>query len=763
MNNINTTKSYIFDIRTTSLSSSCFEFSNSNGLEKIASAGLGWSYIRLPANIKSKMKQIRDMIDPSDLGEDGKESNPHITVKYGLTITDPEEVKTAVAKNHGGKVRMGKTSVFKNEDADVLKITVTSKSLNKLWDSLSTLDNEDRFDKYVAHSTLAYLKPGTGDKYVGIDLIDGEEFEFDSFVFQDAQDVKTEIKLGKLPINKTAQSDSNDSFDFDFDFNNLDNSTDFSNLEKSSIGFKNEDLEIGSTYRISRLDKDVESQGILEGIDKNGDLHFITIDWQSKFVVQRYSILKLSIVPKIRYKPNWDLMIGNIELVPGNAYKLEYVQNEHNSSLPSIATFQKKDVMFNGFWFYYPVSAVQDWSFLVPKDDIANISRYFDEIPIVNPNLDDSASADANSNNFRETLSNDSDNLYMIEMLWGDSEWGYIGDLDDDEADSMVFDNEAEAITEMHELIREFDMPEEKLRSVPCEFAIKFRDSPNISWANSDVLGNYRFDTVQNANEYLRTLDRSSHNYKIVPIRKENTQLSSSRQTIKIAQSFETQKPIMLDNQVFDNHDREHDVELSFKPKNSKDNPYSNPLITIYNTQGSSGKWSWTLDSLKTGHSDTLYLDAGAGWYVSGMKAVLTEAIEIIFALELRNQPNEIEAPVEEQIDKPKREYTPEELSLDFSDFDDLSFAEYLKHSSISSTKKTAKTSGKQDHNKNNQLYILEVFDYEESGWLEYHNDEDEPGEYNYYDSEEEAEIERQILIANEGIPPNNIRVSPQN
>ena len=251
-----------------------------------------------------------------------------------------------------------------------------------------------------------------------------------------------------------------------------------------------------------------------EGIDKNGDLHFITIDWQSKFIVQRYSILKLSIVHKSRYKPNWDLMIGDVELVPGNAYKLEYVQNEHNSSLPSIVTFQKKDVMFNGFWFYYPVSAVQDWSFLVPKDDIANISRYFDEIPIVNPNLDDSVSANANSNNFRETLPNDSDNLYMIEMLLGDSDWEYIGDLDDDEADSMVFDNEAEAITEMHELIREFDMPEEKLRSVPCEFAIKFRDSPNISWANSDVLGNYRFDTVQNANEYLRTLDRSSHNYK---------------------------------------------------------------------------------------------------------------------------------------------------------------------------------------------------------------------------------------------------------
>jgi len=191
-------------------------------LEKTASKGLGWSYIRLPLDVKRGMKKIRDMIDKDDIGEDGKESNPHITVKYGLTITDPEEVKKAVSKNKGGKVRMGKTSIFKNDDADVLKISVTSTSLGKLWDSLSTLKNEDRFDKYVAHSTLAYLKPGTGDKYVGIDLIDGKEFTFDSFVFEDANDVKTEIKLQESKINKKAQTEEIDDFNDINEFGNFD-------------------------------------------------------------------------------------------------------------------------------------------------------------------------------------------------------------------------------------------------------------------------------------------------------------------------------------------------------------------------------------------------------------------------------------------------------------------------------------------------------------------------------------------------------------
>lgn len=162
---------------------------------KEAKKSLGWSYVRLPEEIRKAMKLVRDKIDIDDLGEDGKEGHPHITAKYGLTVKNPEEVKNATIGNRGGKVRMGKTSLFENEDCDVLKVSVTSHALHALWKSLSELPNEDKHDEYIPHATLAYLKKGTGKKYRNLDDLDGMEFVFDAFVFQDADDVETEIVL----------------------------------------------------------------------------------------------------------------------------------------------------------------------------------------------------------------------------------------------------------------------------------------------------------------------------------------------------------------------------------------------------------------------------------------------------------------------------------------------------------------------------------------------------------------------------------------
>jgi len=180
--------------------------SHTSHINKTARANLGWSYIKLPKNVRDAMKLLRDKIDKDDLGEDGKETHPHITAKYGLVGTNPEDVMAAVKGNRGGKVRMGKTSLFHQEDGDVLKISVTSHALHNLWKSLSTLENEDKFTEYVPHSTLAYLKPGAGKKYSGDSDIEGMEFTFDSFVFEDKNDVATEISLNEDMV-KNAQAE----------------------------------------------------------------------------------------------------------------------------------------------------------------------------------------------------------------------------------------------------------------------------------------------------------------------------------------------------------------------------------------------------------------------------------------------------------------------------------------------------------------------------------------------------------------------------
>ena len=176
---------------------------------RIAKKSLGWASVRLPEEVCDAMKRIRDMISEDDLGEDGKEAHPHITLKYGLTGDDPDEVKMAVAGNRGGRVKMGKTSLFVKDDCEVLKISVAGHALHALWKALSELDNEDTFKEYVPHATLAYLKPGAGKKYSGLNTIDGMEFTFDSFVFEDASDNKTDIKLdGKIPDRKTVKTAS---------------------------------------------------------------------------------------------------------------------------------------------------------------------------------------------------------------------------------------------------------------------------------------------------------------------------------------------------------------------------------------------------------------------------------------------------------------------------------------------------------------------------------------------------------------------------
>ena len=117
---------------------------------------------------KKDMKTL--VIPKEDLHEYGRESDPHVTVLYGIHTTSANKVKAALKKGDRTMmtVRMGKLAIFENDDFDVLIRKVERKDHLKevrktLMDNLKATVT---FPDYKPHATIAYLKKGKGKEYL---------------------------------------------------------------------------------------------------------------------------------------------------------------------------------------------------------------------------------------------------------------------------------------------------------------------------------------------------------------------------------------------------------------------------------------------------------------------------------------------------------------------------------------------------------------------------------------------------------------------
>ena len=130
-----------------------------------------------------ELKQIQKLIDKDDIYTAepgyGLENETHITLLYGFHYKDiksDDEIFDNILKNDIPNLELYNVSIFENEKYDVLKFDVRQKmGLYKKSKDVLYIINKDLSDKfpfttnfpdYHPHSTIAYLKPKTGKKYV---------------------------------------------------------------------------------------------------------------------------------------------------------------------------------------------------------------------------------------------------------------------------------------------------------------------------------------------------------------------------------------------------------------------------------------------------------------------------------------------------------------------------------------------------------------------------------------------------------------------
>lgn len=160
----------------------------------------GYVGVRLADDVAGTIRSMASEVRDEDLAEDGREGDPHVTVRYGFHTTDPEEVKRVVSGFGQIVMKFGGVTVFpgaeSGKDYDVLKVDVLSPDLHRLHERLGILEHTDTHAEYKPHATIAYVKAGLGRGYA--DRISHPRTwgtTTSSVVFSDAARNEAEISL----------------------------------------------------------------------------------------------------------------------------------------------------------------------------------------------------------------------------------------------------------------------------------------------------------------------------------------------------------------------------------------------------------------------------------------------------------------------------------------------------------------------------------------------------------------------------------------
>lgn len=217
-----------------------------------------YSCLMLDLNIKDWDKLL-DKIDDSlvynnESNEYGKETEPHVTILYGLH--QGKEILNQLRDicSHCKspiEIKVNRISIFETEDFDVLKFDVESEILTKLNKIIATsFENTNDYPGYLPHITISYLKKGTVKKDLLLELND-YILKSNKFTFSLAK-TTNKVNFNNSKIENVLKGGKGD-FSFIDDFE-LDSILDGLKVESEHTNNKAERLEIV----LDHLTEDIE-------------------------------------------------------------------------------------------------------------------------------------------------------------------------------------------------------------------------------------------------------------------------------------------------------------------------------------------------------------------------------------------------------------------------------------------------------------------------------------------------------------------------
>ena len=150
-------------------------------------------------NMPEIVKWTKEHVDQDDFyteeADHGLETEPHVTILYGLHRDDIREIKSIIDFIRPFQITLGEINKFENnQNFDVLKIQIHSEKLHAINKKFKSLPYTSKYD-YNPHCTLAYLKKGACKNLVGNKEFMGQKVKIGEIVFSSKNREKTKFKL----------------------------------------------------------------------------------------------------------------------------------------------------------------------------------------------------------------------------------------------------------------------------------------------------------------------------------------------------------------------------------------------------------------------------------------------------------------------------------------------------------------------------------------------------------------------------------------